>query len=259
MVTWSLVGAPHGPLSTVHWNTFAPMPRPVIVLVGEALLVIVPCPLTRVQVPVAGKITALPVIMVEVVGAQSSWSAPALATGLLASNTKMLTSSNDRPQAPLSIVQRNTFSPTDNPVTVVDSSVASAKVPLPWTTDQLAVARPTAPLAASTTELVVEQISWSGPASACWALPLKMLIATWSLVMPFAQGPLSTVHSSTTVPTTRPVIWVFGSVGSAMVAVPLIKLHCPVAGKVSALPCRLVLVIGVHRSWSVPAFATGLA
>ena len=128
---WTIV---HGPLEHVRANAEARDRAGGRSAVGDRTR-----PLWGVQVPVAGKITALPVMVVEVVGHAEPWSAPALATGLVASNTKMLTSSNDRPQAPLSIVQRNTRSPTDNPVTVVDSSVASAKVPLPWTTDQLAL------------------------------------------------------------------------------------------------------------------------
>ena len=86
-----------------------------------------------------------------------------------------------------------------------------------------------------------------------------MLIATWSLVMPFAQGPLSTVHSSTTVPTTRPAMGVrVRGVGDGGRAADQAPLPGGREGERTA-PADWYLVIGVHRSWSVPAFATGLA
>ena len=68
MLTWSLVVPPHGPLSTVHWNTFSPTPRSVILVFAEAASVIVPEPLTKVQVPVPGKEYALPDIVAVFTG-----------------------------------------------------------------------------------------------------------------------------------------------------------------------------------------------
>ncbi len=89
--TWSVVGAPHGPLFTVHWNTFVPIPRLVMVVVGEPGLVMVPLPLTNVQVPVAGNVTALPAMVAVVNGVQALWSGPAFATGWFGSKRVMVT------------------------------------------------------------------------------------------------------------------------------------------------------------------------
>ena len=50
-----------------------------------------------------------------------------------------------------------------------------------------------------------------------------------------------------------------GEPGSAMVPVPLTRVHVPVAGKVGAFPARVVLVLGVHSCWSGPAFAVACA
>lgn len=54
MLTWSDVGAPHGPLLMVHRRTTVPMPRPVTDVVGLAGFVIVPVPLMSDHVPVLG-------------------------------------------------------------------------------------------------------------------------------------------------------------------------------------------------------------
>ena len=61
MVTSSFVMPPHGPLSTVQRNTFAPTVMAltdVVLVVGDA---IVPLPLTRVQLPLAGDVAAFAV------------------------------------------------------------------------------------------------------------------------------------------------------------------------------------------------------
>lgn len=75
---------------TVQRKTFVPMPKPVIPVVGEPGVVIVPVPLVRVHTPVAGKIKPLPAMVVVLAGEQSDWSGPAFATGLLTSNTKTI-------------------------------------------------------------------------------------------------------------------------------------------------------------------------
>ena len=63
-----------------------------------------------------------------------------------------------------------------------------------------------------------------------------------------AQGPFCTVQANTFTPTGRPVMLVFGSLGSVMVPPPLTRVHVPKAGTVTALPCMVVLVFGVHSS-----------
>ncbi len=60
----------------VHWNVFAPTPSAVTPLVGEEAVVIVPAPLTKVQVP-APETAVFPASVAVVV--HTVWSAPALA------------------------------------------------------------------------------------------------------------------------------------------------------------------------------------
>ena len=71
MLTWSVVGAPQGPLLMVQRNTLVPVPSPVTVVLGAFGDVMVPLPLTRVQVPVAGATAALAASVALFVGRQS--------------------------------------------------------------------------------------------------------------------------------------------------------------------------------------------
>ena len=73
MLTWSEVTPfAHGPLVTVHSNTFSPTAKPVMLLVGLFGEVMVPEPLTSVHVPIAGKITLLPAMVTLEAGVQIS-------------------------------------------------------------------------------------------------------------------------------------------------------------------------------------------
>ena len=74
-----------GPLSTVQTKTFSPIANPVTPEVGEDGAVIEPAPLSKVQAPAAGKVNGLPASTVLSTGVQSSWSGPALASGLFSS------------------------------------------------------------------------------------------------------------------------------------------------------------------------------
>jgi len=64
---------------------------------------------------------------------------------------------------PLVIVQRNTFAPWLNPLTVVPGSFASVKLPVPLSTVHVPV--PTPGVLAANVALVVSQNSWFGPAT----------------------------------------------------------------------------------------------
>jgi len=75
----------------------------------------------------------------------------------------MVTSSNEGAQAPLVIVQRSTFAPLLNPLTLVFGSFALAKVPDPLTTLQVPVPTPGVFAAKVADE---PQTFWSGPALA---------------------------------------------------------------------------------------------
>ena len=69
IVTWSVVvPGTQGPLFTVHWNTLFPKPRPVICVLGSVGDTIVPLPLIKVQVPIAGAMRLLPSSTVLVIG-----------------------------------------------------------------------------------------------------------------------------------------------------------------------------------------------
>ena len=95
ITTWSLVEA-QGELVMVHWKVLAPTPRPVMPVVAELRLVIVPAPLTRVHTPVPGE-AELAAMVAEV--EQTFWSGPALAvTDKALTFTTM--SSVDAAQAP---------------------------------------------------------------------------------------------------------------------------------------------------------------
>ncbi len=152
MVTSSCVRPlAQGPLLTVQRNTLIPTPRSVTVVVGESGLVMVPCPLTSVHWPVAGKMGALPKSVVMFVGVHRSWSWPASAAALSASNTKMLTRSTvGAAQGPLNTVHSNTFSPTARPVMAVAGDDGSAMLPWPLTKVHWPVAGKMRPLPAIT-------------------------------------------------------------------------------------------------------------
>ncbi len=81
------MGLGQAPLFPCHWNTLAPMLRPLTPVVGELGFAMVPLPLTSVQVPRAGNTGVLPVSTVLVVGVHNCWSAPAAAAGLFGSKT----------------------------------------------------------------------------------------------------------------------------------------------------------------------------
>ncbi len=75
------------------------------------------------------------------------------------------------------------------------------------------------------------QSSWSGPASAKGADGLYTRTLTVSVSTPLlGQGSHSSVHTKVFTPCESPVIWVFGSLGSAMMPVPAISVHVPSAG-----------------------------
>ena len=133
------------------------------------------------------------------------------------------------------MVQLNTFCPTPRPLIVVVGEFAAVMVPLPLTNAHVPVEGARGVLPAIVVEGVVLQMLWSAPALAAGAPGLNTVIVTWSVVMPFAQGPLFTVHWNTFAPTLRPLTAVNGEVAFANVPVPLTRVHAPVAGAVGAL------------------------
>src|SRR5436190_10676020 len=164
------------------------------------------------------------------------------------------------PHAPLSMFQRRMLIPMLRPLTVAVGEATLLKFAVPCTTLHDPVATPVGALAAITAVLLVPQRLWSGPASAACASPSASVMVIASLVIGLAHAPLFTVHTNWLTPTPMPVMAVIGSLAFAMVATgPKACVHVPVAGKVTALPCIVVLVTGVQKLWSAPAFAAGFA
>lgn len=83
MIVTSEVAGEQTPFETVHLNVDTPIPREVIVVVGDAGVVITgdPGPLTRDQRPVEGASGVLAAIVAEVLLEQNVWFGPALETG----------------------------------------------------------------------------------------------------------------------------------------------------------------------------------
>ena len=138
IVTWSVVSPfAQGPLFSVHWNTFAPKPRPVTPVKGDAGLVIAPLPLMSTHCPVAGGIGLLPARVAEL--AHTCWSGPAFAAGLLGSYTVMFTVSRVKGgvHGPLLINQMKLFTPTPRPVIAVFRLVGFTIVALPDKSDHV--------------------------------------------------------------------------------------------------------------------------
>ena len=77
MVTFETEGA-HGELEMVHAKTFVPKPIPVIEVVGESELVIVPLPEIKVQTPVPNRAVLAPIKVFGLV-IHKVWLVPALA------------------------------------------------------------------------------------------------------------------------------------------------------------------------------------
>ena len=141
-----------GPLFRVHWNTFAPIERPVTPEVGLLGFAKLPEPLTTVHRPVAGANGAFPAKVA--LTAQTCWLGPAFAFGLFGLKTTMSTSSLvvGGVQGPLLMVQRSRFTPMLKPETVVFLNAALAKVPVPLTTVHCPVAGAIGALPASVVE-----------------------------------------------------------------------------------------------------------
>ena len=144
-------------------------------------------------------------------------------------------------QGPLLTVQRNLFSPTVRPETELFALFTEAITPVPLTTLHVPCAGVGGALAASVVVLVGVQKDLSRPALAPLTVGSKVSTTTWSFVVPFAHGPLFTVHWKVLVPMLRAVTVVVGEVGEVMVPLPFTKVHCPVAGKMGTLPVSVAV------------------
>ena len=126
--------------------------------------------------------------------------------------------------------------------------MASTSVPDPLTSVHVPTAGKITALPSNWVALEGKQSSRSGPALALLLPWSKRRMLTSSVVTPLAQGPLLTVQAKMFSPTPRSVTVVVAAFGEEMVPWPLTKVQVPVAGKINALPVRVVMVFGVHSS-----------
>ena len=248
-----------GPLLTVHLNLFTPTPKPVTPEVGLLDVVMVPLPDTSDHVPVAGKVKVLPANVAVLLPEQSSWSGPALATGLFWSNTRMRTWSCVLPlgHGPLLTDHRKMLSPTARPVICVVDEFGDTMVPVPLINVHVPVAGGIKLLPLSVAVSVGVHSSWFGPALATGLASLNTVIDTTSCVTGLAHGPLVSVHRKVSTPTDSPETTVPGLLAFTNVPVPFTTDQWPVAGNTALLPASVVLVAGVQSCWSAPALAAG--
>lgn len=244
MATSSVEGA-QGGLVIVQRNVLTPNPSPLTADVGEPGVVIVPVPLTNVQVPVP-TVGVLPAKVVLLAVIQSVWSGPAVAT-VGSALILIVTSSDKLAHAPPLMVQRNTLAPTARPVTPEVGDEGVVIVPLPLTKLQLPV--PEVGVLPAKVVVVTLHNDWSGPASAVEGVALTFIV-TSSVVE--AQGGLLTVQRNTFAPGSKPVTPEVGELGDVTVPEPLTNVQVPVP-VVGVLPANVTLVLQIL--WSGPALA----
>lgn len=122
-------------MAKVHWNTLEPTPAPLIAVTLLLGLAMVPLPLNKDHEPVAGAEAAVAVSVALGALLHAFWSAPAFAPPRPLLLSTMVTSSVliGFAQAPLLMVQRNTFTPTPNAVTPLVGEAGVVMVPAPLT------------------------------------------------------------------------------------------------------------------------------
>jgi hypothetical protein len=224
-----------------------PKTNPVTPEVGELGVVTAPGPETmdHKPVPIEGVFPAKD----EVDTLHKPWFSPASAiVGL--SSTVIVTELEDDGQNPLEIVHSKVAEPPmDKPVTSDVGSDASVIVALPEVTDHIPV--PTVGVFPVKVVVVTLHKFWFPPLlDTVGGSELKTVISSNES----GQVPLAIVQRRvTSVPGVRPVIGVFSSFISVIVAVPLSTVHVPVP-TIAVFPARLVEVT-LQRVWSTPASA----
>jgi hypothetical protein len=132
MVTSSVDGG-QVPVEILHLSKFAPSPRPVTVVPGDAELANVPEPFTTLHVPDPNW-GALPASVVDC--AHTVWSAPAFAIDN-EPDCMTVTLDDDGAQGAFEMVQIKTFVPVLSPETVVDGEPGALMLAEPAPIDQL--------------------------------------------------------------------------------------------------------------------------
>jgi hypothetical protein len=115
------------------------MAKPFTTVLGEFGFTNEPDPDTTVHVPTAGDVGVF-AANVALFPTHTVWSGPALAAGEVELKTTICMSSVSVPHGPLLMVQRKVFTPTPNPVTVVDAELGLVMVPVPEIKVHVAVA-----------------------------------------------------------------------------------------------------------------------
>ena len=145
----------------------------------------------------------------------------------------MITSSETLPHAPPGMVHRNTFDPTESPVTLVFARLVFVNVPVP----EITLQDPSvAAVAAKVVELL--QMFWSLPAFGVIGFASTLMLTSSN---DGAQTPLEIVHLNTLVPVDNPETEEFARLALAKVPAPEIIVHkpFPTAG---TLPSSVVTV-----------------
>jgi hypothetical protein len=232
-----------GALLIVHMNTFAPTPRPVTVDVGDPGVVMVPVPLTSVQVPVP-TVGAFPASVAEVL--HKLWFAPAFAV-VGGATPVIVTVDVEGVHGGLLMVQVNTFAPTPKPVTPEVGDEGVVIVPVPLVSVQVPV--PTVGVFPANVA-VLPQTVCAGPAFAVVGPPVLKIV---TVSVDAVHGGLEMVHMNTFAPAPRPVMVVDDDPGVVMVPAPLTSVQVPVP--ITGVFAAIVTVV-LQPDCPGPALAT---
>jgi hypothetical protein len=213
--------AKQGAFEIVHWKTFVPNAKPVIVVVGNNEFVITPVPETKVQAPTPtdGKLAFITVDGEEI---QIVCDAPAFET-VGTSLTIKATVEEDGEQGTLPMVHWKIFVPKPNPVIVVFGEVGLVIVPLPKTNVHKPV--PTVGVLADIKAfgLVIQSVCVV-PALATVGISLTSIVIVEDEAK---HGAFEIVHWKTFVPNAKPVIVVVGNNEFVITPVPETKVQAP--------------------------------
>lgn len=156
----------------------------------------------------------------------------------------MLTSSKESGQELPSMVQRNTFKPTESPDTDVFDWLEAAMVPEPEMSDQ----EPEMAAVAERLVMLVQMV-WSFPAKAEGGL-VSTVMVTKSETDP--QTPFETVHLKVFTPVPKAVTLLLGELEETIVPAPEtnVQVPLPTSGVVAPNVAELVQMV-----WSLPAWA----
>lgn len=210
-----------GAFEIVHLKTLLPTPNPVMLVVGESELVIVPEPEIRVHAPIPAVGVFAAIVAPELV--QTVWLGPAAAIEGIAF-TVMVTFDVEEEQGGLLIDHVNTLVPTVSPVMLVVGDNELVITPEPETLNHLPIPV-VAAFAFIVVDVLVAQSVLLVPAFAIVGGAIPLMI---TLSQVCAQGGFVIRQRKVLFPTPNPVIREVGLFGETIVPLPPIKVHCPV-------------------------------